>query len=61
VLRRELAEVTNQRDALADCLIHLREKDWFREGDAFTQDEAICGLDPKKVHAALATLEGRGE
>lgn len=40
-----------QRDRLAECLDHLREKDWFREG--VTGRDVVCSLDPDKVRAAL--------
>jgi hypothetical protein len=52
----ERNEARGQRDRLAACLDHLREKDWFREG--VTGREVVCGLDPDKVREALAELEG---
>jgi len=54
--RADLADAREQRDRLAACLDHLREKDWFREG--VTGREVVCGLDPDKVREALASLEG---
>ena len=53
-LESNLVEVRSQRDMLADCLNHLRERDWFREG--VTGREVACGLDPDKVRAALAPI-----
>jgi hypothetical protein len=49
-------DMRKQRDRLAACLDHLREKDWFREG--VTGREVVCGLDPDKVREALAALKG---
>ena len=57
-LERRLNLVTAERDTLAKALIHLRDKDWFREG--MKGKRVICGMDTDKVRAALAYLE-RGE
>lgn len=48
-------DAIEQRDALAACLNHLRDRDWFRDG--VTGREVICGLDPDKVRAALDLLK----
>ena len=49
-------ELIEQRNRLVDCLKHLRNKDWFRDGVSGRQ--VICGLDPDKVRLALATVKG---
>jgi hypothetical protein len=40
---------------LLDCIIHLANRDWFREGET---GEVICGLDADKVRAAIAKATG---
>jgi hypothetical protein len=44
------------RAALIDCLAHLECKDWFKDEQdpGYHEREVICGLDPRKVRAALA-------
>ena len=45
-----------QRNELLKCLIHLKERDWFKEN---TDGPVICKLDAAQVRAAIAKAEGR--
>lgn len=55
-IRCELVEANQQRDRLAGCIIHLMERDWFREG---VSGPVTCTLDADAVRAALAAVKGQ--
>lgn len=57
-LERQLAEVREQRDSLAACLIHLKDRDWFRDGET---GPVVCSLDADQVRTALSALKGGAE
>lgn len=44
-------------DLLA-CLIHLAERDWFKDPD-YHNEHVICALDADKVRAAIAKATGK--
>ena len=50
----ERNEAREQRDRLADCLIHLKDKDWFTD-DSIHRD-VVCELNADKVRKALAAV-----
>ena len=52
-MERELAEMTKQRDALAACLNHLRDRDWFKDGES---GQVVCCMDADKVRQSLSAL-----
>jgi hypothetical protein len=53
-MERELAEAREQRDKLAACIIHLKERDWINDDSIHSQ--VVCGLDADTVREALSTL-----
>ena len=40
---------------LLDCLIHLTERDWFKDGDC---GHVVCCLDADKVRSAITKATG---
>jgi hypothetical protein len=43
---------------LLDCLIHLQQRDWFKDG---LTGEVVCILDADKVRAAIAKAKGEAK
>lgn len=53
---RANARLISAAPDLLECLIHLTERDWFKEG---VTGEVVCGLDADKVRGAVLKAIGQ--
>lgn len=57
--KRKHAVTREQRDSLEACLIHLKDKEWFKNGKV--TGSVACSLDATAVRETLAAVKGGAE